>query len=165
MSDHEREDLLSKPMVPPPRGQEQAHCTNDNKPSSNLEQIGLPHGWRKHDYRSANQQAEGLLCIVRSCRTCEGCEEAFSDDRLCKGKAREPDEEEAEHHDDYCSKYTHYHDKRYLLWRRERLHARFRWRLTVKKQITVFSSALRYGQTKGENMTRKVKSRISPFMN
>jgi len=129
---------LSKPMVPPPRGQEQTHCTNDNKPSSNPEQIGLPHRWRKHDYRSANQQAEDLLCIVRSCRTCEGREEAFSDHRLCKGNAREPDEEEAEHHDDYCSKYTHNHDKRYLLWRSERPNAKFRRHVTVKKTVIGF---------------------------
>jgi hypothetical protein len=119
VSDQEGDDPLSKSMMPPPWDQEQTHRTNDNSPTNNPEQIGLPHRRRKHDYRGANQQAESLFCIVRSGRTRERCEKAFSYRRFCEGNPCETNEEEAEHHDDYFGKYTHYHDKRCLMLRRE----------------------------------------------
>jgi hypothetical protein len=70
---------------------------------------------RKHHQRRAYQQAEGLFRVVGSCRAREGTEEALGDRRLRECDPREPNEEEAEHHDHRFSQCTHDHGKRILL--------------------------------------------------
>jgi hypothetical protein len=91
-------------MVPPPRHKEQSYCGSYDDPSNQPKQIGLPHGWREHDNRRADQQAEGLFCIVRSRGACERLEEALGKRWFYKYNPRETNEENTKSHDDYSCK-------------------------------------------------------------